>query len=335
LLVISESLFLPPAWSLLDLPTKGFSSLLILLPYVFLYAAAAKDPGYIDGENLPHQMTLYPYDFTVFFPGHSCRTCHTLKPARSKHCSICKRCVSKYDHHCIFINNCVGYGNQHYFLLLLLTTGFLTVWASYVGTSLLSSQIRKEIPSWKIWGESFTWMQYANIWGWALQEHTRIGAVTLLCALTSPLVWGLLGYHIYLIYCGTTTNESLKWQDWAAEMSEGYVFKRSLPADRQKDDRYEALWTRWPVESEQILLRTEDGLPPTGPLAIGVGQWQRVWKLADVENLYDLGFWDNLTDIFWPRYGLHFFGVHKDGPKPHGSVGSPSFAEPTTGPGDL
>lgn len=148
-------------------------------------------------------------------------------------------------------------------------------------------------------------MQYANIWAWALQEHTRIGAVTLLCGMTTPLIALLLGYHIYLIWAGTTTNESMKWADWRAEMADGFAFKRKLPTNRVKNEKIEASCSRWPVESEQIVLRTQDGLPPRGPGAsIGEGEWERVWKLADVENLYDLGFRDNLIDVFWPRYGL-------------------------------
>lgn len=88
-------------------------------------------------------------------------------------------------------------------------------------------------------------------------------------------------------------------------MSDGYVFKRKLPEDRQKDTNYEPTWTPWPVESAQIVLRTEDGLPPRGLDAIGVGEWERVWKLADIENLYDLGFKDNLVDVFLPRSGAY------------------------------
>jgi hypothetical protein len=298
---------------------KAISVTLLLQPYIFLYAAAASDPGYITPANHPHQMTLYPYDFTNFHPGQTCRTCSLLKPARSKHCSICKMCISKLDHHCIFINNCVGYGNQHWFVLLLFTTAVLTTYASYVGTSLLSGEILKEVPSWTLRGKGFTWAQYFNILAWTLQERTRMGAVTLLCLLTSPLVWGFLGYHLYLIWAGTTTNESMKWSDWQTEMSDGSVFKRHLPEDRQKNTNIEPAWTRWPVESEQILLRTEDGLPPRGPPAIGVGEWQRVWKLRDVENLYDLGFWDNLIDVFWPRYG-----TDKSRPAPSGDAGSPA-----------
>jgi hypothetical protein len=218
LLSVSECLFLPSAWYIMSHTQKTISTIFIILPYLFLWICAASDPGYITPANHSHKMTLFPYDFTIFHPGHACQTCRLLKPARSKHCSICKSCVSRMDHHCIFINNCVGEGNQRWFLLLLLTTALLTTWATYVGTVLLSDIVRAEIPAWNLLGRGFTWAQYWHVWGWMLQEKTRMGAVTLLTLLTSPLVWGLLGYHIYLIWAGTTTNESMKWSDWQAEM---------------------------------------------------------------------------------------------------------------------
>ena len=75
---------------------KAVGVILLLLPYIFLWASAVADPGYVTSENLPHQLTLYPYDFTIFHPGSVCYTCKLLKPARSKHCSICKRCITKF-----------------------------------------------------------------------------------------------------------------------------------------------------------------------------------------------------------------------------------------------
>ncbi|KAH8684234.1 DHHC palmitoyltransferase-domain-containing protein [Tricladium varicosporioides] len=303
LLGVSEILIVPPAWPMISQSRKATAVVLMILPYVFLYASASTDPGYITPENHRHQMTLYPYDFTNFHPGQKCQTCKLLKPARSKHCSICKHCISKLDHHCIFINNCVGYRNQHYFLFLLFSTATLISYATYIGFSLLNGEIRKHLSGWVMTGKGYNWSEYFNIWGWCLQQYTRIGGVTLLCALTAPLVWGLLGYHIYLIWAGTTTNESMKWGDWASEMADGYAFKRAIPSDREKDTTIEPAWTRWPVESEQLVVRTENGLPPRGG-DFGVGDWERVWRLADVENLYDLGFLDNLKDVFWPRYGI-------------------------------
>ena len=46
-----------------------------------------------------------------------------LKTERSKHCDICNKCISVYDHHCPWINNCVGSNNYflfYYFLISML-----------------------------------------------------------------------------------------------------------------------------------------------------------------------------------------------------------------------
>lgn len=51
-----------------------------------------------------------------------CRKCSQFKPPRSHHCSICKRCILKMDHHCVWVVNCVGALNYKYFLLFLFYT---------------------------------------------------------------------------------------------------------------------------------------------------------------------------------------------------------------------
>lgn len=200
LLAGGEFLYLPGVWPHLTTTQKVLGALAIAGPYLFLYLAAASDPGYITPDNHQFQMAQYPYDFAVFHPGAHCRTCQLLKPARSKHCSICKHCIAKADHHCIFINNCVGAGNLHWFILLLLTTAVLTSYGSYLGLSLLRSIIRARWPEFAVWppaAKGVDWPSYLIMWSYGLQTHVGRGAVTMLTMMTSPLVWGLWIYNMY------------------------------------------------------------------------------------------------------------------------------------------
>jgi hypothetical protein len=49
-----------------------------------------------------------------------CVRCATHVETHSKHCSVCERCTADFDHHCNWVNNCVGRGNYQWFLLLIL-----------------------------------------------------------------------------------------------------------------------------------------------------------------------------------------------------------------------
>ena len=39
----------------------------------------------------------------------------------TKHCGECNRCVKQFDHHCLFLNNCIGANNYKYFIALIYT----------------------------------------------------------------------------------------------------------------------------------------------------------------------------------------------------------------------
>ncbi|XP_074653088.1 palmitoyltransferase ZDHHC3-like [Tubulanus polymorphus] len=58
-----------------------------------------------------------------------CMKCETYRPPRAHHCRTCRRCVRRMDHHCPWINNCVGEYNQKYFIQFLFYVGVAALYA--------------------------------------------------------------------------------------------------------------------------------------------------------------------------------------------------------------
>ncbi|KAK3580153.1 hypothetical protein CHS0354_013434 [Potamilus streckersoni] len=59
-----------------------------------------------------------------------CTKCDTYRPPRAHHCRICRRCIRRMDHHCPWINNCVGELNQKFFLQFLFYVGLASIYAT-------------------------------------------------------------------------------------------------------------------------------------------------------------------------------------------------------------
>ena len=59
-----------------------------------------------------------------------CHTCRIVKPLRSKHCSVRKKCVPMFDHYCPYIGNTIGGGNYLQFVVFIFA-GMLGVLAHF------------------------------------------------------------------------------------------------------------------------------------------------------------------------------------------------------------
>ncbi|XP_039717621.1 palmitoyltransferase ZDHHC12 isoform X3 [Pteropus medius] len=112
--------------------------LLLVLGSLLLYLAVSlMDPGYVNIQPQPQeevkeeQTAMGP----PAIPLRRCRYCMVLQPLRARHCRECRRCVRRYDHHCPWMENCVGERNHPLFVAYLALQLVVLLWGLYLACS--------------------------------------------------------------------------------------------------------------------------------------------------------------------------------------------------------
>lgn len=126
---------LPETWE-----NHSLINILFLVNTVFMwfcfYSVHLTEPGYIRQNTAEYQSYLKKITFrSESFAADDwtkslarlCHTCKAIKPYRVSHCKACNRCVLAYDHHCPYVQTCIGYKNRPQFFFFVLSTSILQI----------------------------------------------------------------------------------------------------------------------------------------------------------------------------------------------------------------
>lgn len=270
----------------------------ILINYASFLLAVFANPGYIpinlNNDNIPKIQVEFPYDNLIFHET-KCSTCKFIKPARSKHCSNCNKCVFMFDHHCVWLNNDVAYYTYRWFLIFLVSICYILTYGGYLCYYSLSLYLKhtRKLP--ENISEKSLLKKY-----WFLMKRTTYaneisGMLLLLCILIFPIITFFLCENLWSIYLGVTTNETSKW-NYVNKLIEHEVLYEFTPQNNTPKV-YLILNDQLSNGSVQFV-KLEDQKPFCSTVG---GNLKKIHGWEDLDNIYDKGFWRNLYQHLFPK----------------------------------
>ena len=105
-----------------------FFSIISLL-FISFIIVNSSDPGVVKCNI---QLTWLEMVENKYYINNYCPYCKCQKTIKVKHCHICKRCVDGFDHHCNWIDNCVGDKNIGRFIFFIIIVIINLIFSYYI-----------------------------------------------------------------------------------------------------------------------------------------------------------------------------------------------------------
>lgn len=190
-------------------------NVLVAYMYVTYYQCFVSDAGGVPPQWSPDAAMAAHGVALTSEHRRFCHKCDAFKPPRAHHCKQCKRCVLRMDHHCPWIGNCVGIGNQAHFQRFL-------VGLSAAGTWLLV-MIFLRVVDW--WNTDYYLSRPSTLETVMIVLDYIIGVPPIV--LTSFLMW----YQWYLLATNTTSIETHEQDRVTRQIRRGQLPYFAFPFD--------------------------------------------------------------------------------------------------------
>jgi len=124
----------------------------------------------------------------------------------AKHCGACNRCVNNFDHHCRWLNNCVGKANYKWFFKLIVLVFLLTFLHNITNIFVVYNLFTAAAPT-----VDAVESVYKSVLLVEFEILIMIACFLNLCALL--FLGHLTLFHIMLQRRGMTTYEYIRWKE--------------------------------------------------------------------------------------------------------------------------